>query len=198
VQIDMSLVPEAVKIHGAELAYDRTLVPKLVERGLTAQLVKQSFVTGLLTVDLDFRKDAERTTVTDLPQEIPTVPTDFEQLARRARDIDLPATVEALQGTLASLERILSAPETSQTLRELPLLVSQLRGTLAAVETQAGALSGSVRTSVSESADSFERTLASVQRLASTLEHEASTTAAAARTTLEKTDRTLTSAQSAL
>src|SRR5690606_529699 len=60
VQVGMALTPGTVRIYGAELPEDRTLIPKLVERGLAAQLVKQNFVTGLLTVDLDFRKDADR------------------------------------------------------------------------------------------------------------------------------------------
>lgn len=198
VQVGMALTPGTVRIYGAELPEDRTLIPKLVERGLAAQLVKQNFVTGLLTVDLDFRKDADRRAETDWPHEIPTVPSDLEELARRARTIDLPATVDALQATLASLERILSAPETARTLRELPQLASQLRSTLQAVETEAGAVSGTVQQAVTESAGSLDRTLASVQRLATVLEREASATAEAARATLEKTDRTLAGAQSAL
>jgi paraquat-inducible protein B len=193
IQVDMELVPDAVKVHGGDLPADETLVPKLVQRGLTAQLVKQSFVTGLLTVDLDFRPEVseQRTVETNAPIEIPTVPTDFERLARRARDFDLPGAVETLQSTLASLDRLLKAPEVMQTVAELPLLVIQLRQTLKGVDSEVAGLSGSVRESLSGSAGSLQKTLDAVQRLSTTLEREAVSTASAARGTLQKADTTL-------
>lgn len=199
VEVQMELVPDAVKITGGSLPVDETLVPTLVERGLAAQLVRQNFVTGLLTVDLDFRPEAEQRSVeTKLPHEIPTVPTDFERLARKARDIDLPAAVDALQGTFASLERILSAPETAQTMRELPLLSAQLRQTLKTLEDEAGGLSHSVSDTLGASAGSLERTLESIQRLTTTMEREAAGTAAAARATLARAEETLAGADAAL
>lgn len=199
VQVRMELVPGAVKISGASLPVDETLIPKLVERGLAAQLVKQNFVTGLLTVDLDFRPETEQRRVeTKLSYEIPTVPTDFERLARKARDIDLPAAIDALQGTLASLERILSAPETGQAVRELPLLAEQLRQTLKTLEVEAAGLSGSVHETLSASAASLDRTLQSVQRLAATMERETASTAAAARATLARAETTMAGADAAL
>jgi paraquat-inducible protein B len=195
----MELVPDSVRFYGGNFAVDETLVPKLVQRGLTAQLVKQNFVTGLLTVDLDFRPEAEqRSAETDWVTEIPTVPTDFEKLARRARDIDLPAAVEALQNTLASLDRILSSPETTQTLQQLPQLAAQLRQTLKTVDTEVTGLSGSVRQTLAAGAGSLDQTLRSVQALAVTLEREATQTAAAARTTLQQADKTIAGADSAL
>ena len=199
VQVDMELVPNSVRFYGGELPVDETLVPRLVRRGLTAQLVKQNFVTGLLTVDLDFRPDEKlRVAETNWATEIPTVPTDFEQLARKARDIDLPAAVDALQSTLAALNRILGSPETAQTMQELPLLMAQLRATLKTVDTEVSGVSGTVRKTLAESAGSLEKTLQSVQALAATLEREAASTAGAARSTLRQADKTIAGADSAL
>jgi paraquat-inducible protein B len=200
VQVDMELVPDSVKVYGGELEPDATLIRKLVERGLTAQLVKQSFVTGLLTVDLDFRPDAEaqRSAETTSSMEIPTVPTDFERLARKARDFDLPAAVETLQSTLQSLDRLLKAPELERTIAVLPELTIQLRQTLKTVDGEVAGLSASVRQVLTGSAGSLTQTLESVQRLAATLEREATTTAAAARGTLQKADGTLAGIGNAL
>jgi paraquat-inducible protein B len=199
VQVDMELVPDSVRFYGGELPMDETLVPTLVKRGLAAQLVKQNFVTGLLTVDLDFRPDANfRKTETNWPTEIPTVPTDFEQLASKARNIDLPAVVEALQGTLAALNRILGSPQTEQIMQELPLLVAQLRQTLKTIDTEAAGVSDTVRATMATSAGSLDKTLQSVRTLAATLEREAASTAAAARSTLTQADRTIAGADTAL
>ena len=57
VQVNMELVPEAVQGHGNSGTQEA--LPALVERGLTAQLVLQSLVTGMLQVDLDFRPGAK-------------------------------------------------------------------------------------------------------------------------------------------
>ena len=199
VQVDMELVPQAVEFYGTEFPIDETLVPTLVRRGLTAQLVKQNFVTGLLTVDLDFRPDSEQRTVeTNWPNEIPTTPTDFEMLARKARDIDLPATVEALQKTLAALERLLSAPATSETVQKLPQLAERVDSTLTTLETEIARLSASVRGTLATGSGSLEQTLQSVQQLVGTIEKEAAGTAAAARATLDRADKTLLGAEGAL
>jgi paraquat-inducible protein B len=200
VQVDMELLPDSVKIYGGELEADATLIPKLVERGLTAQLVKQSFVTGLLTVDLDFRPDADakRRGEPISAMEIPTVPTDLERLARKARDFDLPAAVETLQSTLQSLDRLLKAPDLQRTIGELPELTIQLRQTLKTVDGEVAGLSASVREVLTGSTGSLTQTLASVQRLVGTLEREATTTAAAARGTLQKADSTLAGVGNAL
>jgi paraquat-inducible protein B len=200
VQVDMELVPDAVKVHGGDLPTDETLVPKLVQRGLTAQLVKQSFVTGLLTVDLDFRPEVaeQRSVETKAVYEIPTVPTDFERLARKARDFDLPGAVETLQSTLSSLDRLLKAPEVMQTVAELPQLIVQLRQTLQTVDSEVVGVSGSVRETLAGSVGSLQKTLDAVQRLVATLERETASTATAARGTLQKADATLAGVSTAV
>ena len=62
----------------------------LVELGLRAQLVSQSFLTGLLLVQLDFNPEVPPTYM--LPPnspllEIPTVPTSMQQIQAAARDV---------------------------------------------------------------------------------------------------------------
>ena len=54
-------------------------------RGLTAQLVRQSFVTGLLNVDLDIRPNVEPVRLGEATGaiEVPTVPGDLERITRR-------------------------------------------------------------------------------------------------------------------
>ena len=48
IQVNMELVPGMVAVYGADRAEQDANVPALVKRGLTAKLVTQSFVTGLL------------------------------------------------------------------------------------------------------------------------------------------------------
>ena len=58
IQVNMELVPGMVAVYGADRAEREANVPALVKRGLTAKLVTQSFVTGLLNVELAFRPGA--------------------------------------------------------------------------------------------------------------------------------------------
>ena len=59
IQVGMELFPETVTLTGGGAPLkDEDLVPDLVRRGLTARLVLESFVTRLLSVDLDFRPGA--------------------------------------------------------------------------------------------------------------------------------------------
>lgn len=64
----------------AELDADR-----LIERGLRAQLAVQSFVTGLLMIELDFKPETPERIVGTIEAypEIPTVPSDLEDFLRR-------------------------------------------------------------------------------------------------------------------
>ena len=68
--------------------------------------MKQSFVTGLLSVELAFRPGAEVSRFGDatLP-EVPTVPGDLEGLAKQLQTVDIAAVLESLQRTLAAARR---------------------------------------------------------------------------------------------
>ena len=121
IQVNMELVPGMVTLYGAPRPDSETLVASLVNEGLTAQLVKQSFVTGLLSVELAFRPGAEvsRLGDTSLP-EVPTVPGDLEGLAKQLQTVDIAAVLESLQRTLASAEAVLSNPGLGQAVGQLP------------------------------------------------------------------------------
>ena len=129
----MELTPGMVTVYGAPAAADRALVPSLVQEGLTAQLVKQSFVTGLLSVELAFRPGAEVSRFGDatLP-EVPTVPGDLEGLAKQLQTVDIAAVLESLQRTLAAAEAVLSNPGLGQAVGELPEVMRSLKRTLGA------------------------------------------------------------------
>ena len=113
---------------------------------LTAQLVKQSFVTGLLSVELAFRPGAEVSRFGDatLP-EVPTVPGDLEGLAKQLQTVDIAAVLESLQRTLAAAEAVLSNPGLGQAVGELPEVMRSLKRTLGATEREVGASSASLQ-----------------------------------------------------
>src|SRR5678816_2979205 len=100
----MELVPEAVQRNGNSGTQEA--LPALVERGLTAQLVLQSLVTGMLQVELDFRPGVKASRLGETPDlpEIPTVASPFQALTDQLQTLDIAAAVKALQHTLASMD----------------------------------------------------------------------------------------------
>jgi paraquat-inducible protein B len=184
IQVNMELVPGMLTLYGHEMPDSEALVASLVKEGLTAQLVKQSFVTGLLSVELAFRPGAEVSRLGDasLP-EVPTVPGDLEGLAKQLQTVDIVATVESLQRTLASTEALLNNPGLRRGLDQLPEVLSSLKSTLDTTERE-----------VKLSSSALRDTLAAARALAGTLDRDSAQTLAAFRETLEKTDATLEAA----
>jgi paraquat-inducible protein B len=187
VQVNMELVPEAVQ-HGKSGTQEA--LPALVERGLTAQLVLQSLVTGMLQVDLDFRPGVKASRLgetLDLP-EIPTVPSPFQALTDQLQTLDIAATVKSFQRTLASMDALLTSPALKQTIDGLPALVADLRQTVKTVDHEVHGFSATGQRAIVETAASLQSTLASVQKLAEDLDREAASTLTVVRGTLQNAD----------
>jgi paraquat-inducible protein B len=197
IQINMEILPGAVTFFGTPLPRDERLLPRLVERGLTAKLIKQTLVTGQLSVELDFRPNTEAVRLGESAgaPEIPSVPSDIEAIAKKLEEIDVGAALESAQRTVASLERILAAPELAQTIREVPALVVQLRLTLKTIDREAASASTATRSTLEranaalDGANTFldprGRTAVQVQRAADDL----AATAARLRALTERVDR---------
>ena len=192
IQVEMELVPSRLAVHGAPRLGDDDLVTALVQRGLAAQLVKESLITGRLLVELAFRTGVQTSRVggTDIP-EVPTVPGDFAALARQLQAVDIAGAVETFQRTAASLDALLNSPELRQTVRDAPATLAQLRQTLATADREVAAFSRTGQGAIGQSAAELRKTLATVQTLAATLDRESAATFTAARGTLGRADGSL-------
>jgi len=192
IQVDMELVPSRLAVYGAPRSREDDQVATLVQRGLVAQLVKESFITGRLIVELAFRTGVETSRVggTAVP-EVPTVPSDFAALAKQLQAVDIAGAVESFQRTAASLDTLLNSAELRQTVRDAPATLAQLRQTLATVDREVAAFSRTGRGVVGDSAVALQKTLTSVQALVATLDRESATTLTAIRGTLGRADASL-------
>jgi len=172
IQVNMELVPRTLTVYGAPLPRDDELVSSLVHDGLTAQLVLQSFVTGLVSVELAFRPGERVLRFGDatLP-EVPSVPGHFEALTKQLETIDIAAVLDTLQRTLTAAQ---------PSLHQLPRVLTSFEHTL-----------GTIDREVSASSASLQQTLGAARTLATNLDRESATTLAAMRQTLGKADATL-------
>lgn len=107
IPVYLEIEPKKVVWEGGQLTGSAKEYARLVQAGLRAQLAMQSFVTGQLRVDLDFRPDtpAQLVGATDVP-EIPAIPFDLTQLRNQLTGLPLRELVEAANRTLASLGRL--------------------------------------------------------------------------------------------
>lgn len=123
---------------GAAGTLDRARVNQLVELGLRAQLVSQSFLTGLLLVQLDFNPEIPPTHIlppTSRLLEIPTIPTSMQQIQAAARDvvrkldaINLEGLADSATRALDSIDRVAQSPGLQQALQTLPVMLSNMNG----------------------------------------------------------------------
>lgn len=164
------------------------LLTKLVERGLRAQLVTQSFVTGQLAVALDIMPDTDVRLVGDsaLP-EIPTVPSAFEKLTQTLTKLPLETLVDRLTATVTGIDKLVNSPE----IQALPAKLDRTLDT-------GTDLLRDLRGKVDPLAENLDQAITSYAELARDLNQRTAGLSSAAGKTLVMLDSTLKEGSAAL
>jgi paraquat-inducible protein B len=126
---------------GSGAALSKQGFESFISRGLSAQLVAESLLTGLLYVDLDLRPNIQPN-LSLVPgsgdlREIPTVPTTMEAIQQQATEaiakldkIDLNGLVNSITQAANSIKEMTADPAVRRTLESLPQTVANLDKTL--------------------------------------------------------------------
>ena len=193
IQVDMRLWPDKVAIYGPRTPPDDNLVPTLVGQGLAAQLARQSFVTGLLSVDLDFRASAEASRLGEGGgiTEVPTVPSQYDALTTKLEQVDLEGALRSVQHTLGNLDTVLTTPELKQAIKDLPGAVTSIRHAAQAIDREVTQLARSGRDDIASTTAALRQTLDSVQSLTTDLDRETASTLGRANTAIDATNAAL-------
>lgn len=106
------------KINRKDAIVDRKFFEDAITQGLRAQLNFQSFLTGLLYVELDFFPDTPATLYgfKDEILELPTVATGFEQITKNLQELNLKAIADNLDKLTSRLNGIVETGVIEQTL----------------------------------------------------------------------------------
>jgi paraquat-inducible protein B len=122
IEIDPKRLSEYMPEVGVtKLPGSRPIIELLVEQGLRAQLVTQSLVTGLLSVDLDFHPDKPATYV-ELElgyPELPTVPSQLEAITKVLENLPLEDIVEKFHSALSGIDRLVNSPKLDEAITNL-------------------------------------------------------------------------------
>jgi len=164
IPVYLELLPDRVILERDPPSARNPTIEDLVTAGLRAQLGMQSFVTGQLRVDLDFRPgtSAQLTSIDTrgVPQ-IPSLPSDLERLRSSFVDLPLQDLAQATLRTLAAVEKLASHFDS----RLDPLLDSAghgFDGAARAFDTADKAI-GQIRADASRSLEALEKLLEHAQ-----------------------------------
>jgi paraquat-inducible protein B len=156
IPILIEIDPEKWKVRAGERDY-RKVAAKLIEMGLRAQLITQSFITGQLMIQLDFFPNS---TICYAPPQvdkdykdyvvIPTCASTSERLAKALGELDLKAIEKNLNSSLAGIDRLVNNPDIATSIRALKDTLQDARKLVTRVDSQVNPVSDDVRKTVKE------------------------------------------------
>ena len=109
IPVTVQLDPDSVRVTGGENGSQRIDLQVMVQRGLRAELLTQSFVTGQAQIDLDFDPGSPailHPSLTKLP-EIPTRLSAFQRVQEQLTKLPIGDLVKNANATLTSLHGLL-------------------------------------------------------------------------------------------
>lgn len=108
---------------GVEIRDMGERMPKFIERGLRAQLVTQSMITGQLGIQIDLYPGTpvvlRKVDLDEEYIEIPTIPSALARLGKALEKVDLKEIEARLSSILASVDRLLKNPDLEASIHEL-------------------------------------------------------------------------------
>ncbi|MDO9531296.1 MAG: MlaD family protein [Deltaproteobacteria bacterium] len=156
IPILIEIEPDKWKVRTGERD-PRKVAEKLIEMGLRAELVMQSFITGQLMIQLDF-----------LPQKgvcyapgqidkdykdyivIPTCASTSERLAKALGELDLKAIEQNLNSSLEGIARLVNNPDLTASLQAMKDTMQDARKLLTKVDRQVDPLANDVKKTVKD------------------------------------------------
>lgn len=168
----------------------------LLKKGMKAQLVLQSFVTGQLWIGLGLYPDKPVRLVgmiKDVP-EIPTIPLTLEELEKTIGELPVKQIVLKLDNVITGIDRLVNSPELQRTVVNLEKATGDIDRLVKRVDSQVEPLSSDVRRTLEEA----NKTLASAQGALAQTEKTMAFKEGVPGQIAENLLATLTSARSAL
>jgi paraquat-inducible protein B len=164
IPVVIELDARRISERGGQLTLTQETLEDLVGQGLRGQLSTESFVTGVLYIELDFHPASPVHLMAE-PEvtllEIPTLPTALEQVQSRVTEIisklsevDFRLLVDRLSETVDGLHALVTAPELKAAVSHTDDTLANLNATVAEVRT----FTATLRTNVDPTARSLRAT----------------------------------------
>jgi paraquat-inducible protein B len=161
VLVFVEIYPETVAFPTRELDLEqwKARMRDLIGRGLRAQMVPQSLITGKLIIELNMHADApDPMEHVDLSAwnisqdygEIPTIPSTLSKLEAALGNLDLKALSKKLVSVLTSADRILKNPNIDASINEFKGTIVDARKLVNNVDEEVKPLSGKAQTTLGD------------------------------------------------
>ncbi|HSO72689.1 MAG TPA: hypothetical protein VLR91_08585 [Thermodesulfobacteriota bacterium] len=122
-------------------------MPRLIEKGLRAVLVTQSFITGQLAIELDFRPETP-VVLKNLYKdyfEIPTIPSTSQKLMDALAKVDLKKIEQLLDAALEGVSNLVNDPNLTAAIKGLKDTMQSAHKLIANVDRKVDPLTKDVR-----------------------------------------------------
>lgn len=131
------------RINKKGVKVDRKFFEEAINRGLRAQLNYQSFLTGLLYVELDFfpNSPAEIYGFQTSILELPTVGTGFEEIAKSLQELNIKGLVENLEKLSGNIATLVESGAVEQTLGSVKKAADSIDATATGLRTDVNVIS---------------------------------------------------------
>jgi len=151
IPVIIEIEPDRFQVRGGERD-PRKNVPKLIEKGLRAKLMVQSYITGQLVIELDFYPGTPVVlkNVNKEYLEFPTIPSTAQKLADALEKLDLKGLEKHLESTLAGVDRIINNPDLAASLSALKDTLQEARKLVTRVDRQVDPLADDLKKTVKE------------------------------------------------
>ncbi|MFA5110013.1 MAG: MlaD family protein [Desulfobaccales bacterium] len=143
----IEIYPDRWKVRGGKRDY-RTVAAKLIEKGLRAQLITQSFITGQLMIQLDFLPEAGLCYAPPQMDRdykdyvvVPTCPSTSQKLANALQKLDLVKLEEHLESAMDGISKLVNDPDLAASIRGLKDTLQDVRKLVTKVDRQVDPLS---------------------------------------------------------
>ncbi len=131
---------------------DRSFFEDAIGKGLRAQLNYQSFLTGLLYVELNFFPDTQPKLyrLQDDYLEIPTAPTAFEEISKNLQEMNIKGLIDNLDNLTSRVNQLVQSGLIEQTLGSVKTAADSFTQVSGTLNTEVTSLSNSLATTNKE------------------------------------------------
>ncbi len=139
---------------------DSLSLPRLVQRGLRAQLSMQSLLTGLLYVDLDLRPDHPVKEVHGSYRgavEIPTTSTAIQNLKQQLENMDFRQLLDDVSAIAASARQLAASPEMKKAFDDFAQIAASIKRMSTRLEQRIGPLTDNANRTLAGASSAFDR-----------------------------------------
>ncbi len=148
IPVIMEFEPGRITLTGDKAGHGLGVLSRnMLAAGLAASLVMQSYITGQLSIELDYHKTDERT-LTGIKlglTEIPEARSGFSAMKDTIAKLPLQQLADDAVTTLHSVKELVSAPEVTEILKSVAAAAKSAAAVAAVAEAQAGGLSKDAR-----------------------------------------------------